>query len=140
MLIEKILGQYQLVPLHFMQAAVADGQTGVALYTAEDAAHVLLNIGYTMPFAGEVLGVSLNLNGAGTAGTLAVTPTIDATPVTDPTKSITTAVTGSDTCHRGTNKFAAGAVIGCNLTTASWDGITRDLLATVWVLLKVAGI
>jgi hypothetical protein len=141
MLIERILGKWQLVPLHFMQAAVADGQSAVAMYTAEDASHVLTNIGYTMPFAGEIIGVSLNLSAAATTGHIHLWPTIAGTAVTTPTVSVTTAVYGSSKCPRGTNKFAKNAVIGCKLTSeGTWDGTTSDLLVTVWVLMKIEGI
>jgi hypothetical protein len=135
------LGKYQLVPLVFAQDAVADSQTAVALFCQQVHGAVALdNVGYTMPFEGEVLGISSNLNSAGTTGTLTVVPTIGAVACTDPSAAITTLLVASDTCPRGTNPFAKNAVIGANLTTASWNGTTADLVVIVWVLLKIAGI
>ncbi len=141
MQIVNTLGKYQLVPLVFAQDAVADAQTAVALYCQQVHGAVALdNIGYVMPFAGEVIGVTLGLTAAGSAGTLTVVPSIDTTACTDPSAAVTTAVAESDTCRRGTNPFAAEAVIGAQLTTASWNGTTSDLVVIVWVLLKISGI
>ena len=136
------LGKYALVPLVFVQDAVAASQSAVALKTQEvNVAASNDTIAYTMPFAGEVIGVSLNLSVAGTLGTLTVQPTIATTVTTDPSASVTTAVVGSDKCKRGTNPFAANAAIGAKLTTdATWDGITADLVVIVWVLLQISGI
>lgn len=135
------LGRYQLVPLVFAQDAVADAQTAVALFCQQVHGAVALdNIAYTMPFSGEVIGITSNLTAAGSAGTLTVVPTIDTTACTDPSAAITTEVVQSDTCRRGTNPFAAEAAIGANITTASWNGTTSDLVVIVWVLLKVSGI
>ena len=135
------LGKYQLVPLVFAQDAVADSQTAVALFAQQVHGAVALdNIGYTMPFAGEIVGITSNLNSAGTTGSLTVAPTIDATACTDPSAAITTLLVASDTCKRGTNPFAAKAVIGANLTTASWNGTSADLVVIVWVLLRISGI
>jgi hypothetical protein len=141
MQIERIMGKWQLIGLPFAQAAVADGQSAVALYTAEDAGHVLLNTSYTMPFAGEIIGVSANLDTAGTVGDLILTPTIAGTVTTDPALTITTLAYGKDTCSRGTNMFAAGALVGCKLTSEnSWNGTSSDLQVIVWVILKVEGV
>jgi hypothetical protein len=136
------LGKHQLVPLVFAQTAVAASQTAAALYTSEVATPlVALNVGYTMPFAGEIIGITLNLDAAATAGTLTVVPTIATTACTDPSAAVTTAVVESDTCKRGTNPFAAEAVIGAKITTsAGWNGTSSDVQVTVWVLLTISGI
>jgi hypothetical protein len=142
MQIENILDQYQLVPLTFAQSQLAASQTAVALYPIETATpHVLLNLGYTMPFAGFVVAVSVNLNAAATAGSLTVTPTIDTTVVTTPVATLTTAAYGVATCQRSKNGFAKNAVIGCKITTGgTWNGTTRDLQVIVWVLMKITGV
>jgi hypothetical protein len=135
------LGKYQLVPLFFSQDNVADSQTAVALYTTEVASAAgVVNVGYTMPFAGEIIGVSANLDTAATTGTLTIVPTIAGTAASDPSVAITTAAVGSDTCRRGTNNFAANAVIGAKITTSGWNGTSSDLNVIVWVLLKISGI
>ncbi len=135
------LSRYQLVPLLFAQDAVAASQTAAALYTTDANNSTSLNVYYTMPFAGEIIGVSANLDTAGTAGTLTVNPNIAGVAVTDPALAITTLAYGSDTCPRGTNTFAANAQIGCKITTsAAWNGTSADLQVIVWVLLKIESI
>ena len=68
MQIANILGKYQLVPLVFAQDAVAASQTAVALFPQQVHGAVGLdNVGYVMPFAGEIVGVSNDLTAAGTS-------------------------------------------------------------------------
>ena len=136
------LARWQLYPLTFGQSAVAASQTAAALYAQEvHGAVVLDNIGYTVPFEGYVVGISLNTTAASTDGTLTVVPTIDTTATTDPSLAITTAVVGADFCPRTTNYFAANSVIGADLTTtATWTAETMDLLVQVWVLVKIDSI
>jgi len=143
MQINNVLAKHQLVPLMFMQDAVADAQSAVALYSAQvHGAVALSTIGYVMPFAGEVVGVSIGLDLAGTQGSLTVVPTIDTVVCTDLSAAIaTSAVKASDDCKRGSNPFAKNALIGAKVTTAgSWDGTTADLTVTVWVILSISGI
>lgn len=141
MQINKILGKYQLVPLHFAQDGCAAGQTNVQLPIIEAAGPVSFGItGYTMPFAGEIVGISYDLETAAANGTLTIGPTIGGTEVSDPTLSITTGTTGSDTCNRGKATFAKNAIIGAEITTSgAWDG-TDDLSVIVWVILAISGI
>lgn len=141
MRVDKTLGKYQLVPLVFMQDGCAASQTNVQLYTAQVGGPVELVItGYTMPFDGEIVGISYDLQTAAANGTLTIGPTINGTEAADPTLSITTGTTGSDTCNRGKVPFAKGAIIGAEITTSgTWDG-TDDLLVVVWVILAISGI
>ena len=136
------LARWQLIPLVFSQTAVAASQTATALYAQEvDTPLVLDNLGYTIPFEGYVVGISLNLTAASTGGTLTVVPTIDTTATTDPSLAVTTAVVGADMCPRITNYFDANSVIGADLTTnAGWTAETLDLLVQVWILVKIASI
>jgi hypothetical protein len=136
------LSRWQLVPLVFMQDGVAASQTNVQLPIAEVNAGAGNAVdGYVMPFEGEIVAISAALSAAATAGSLTVGPTIAGTEKTDPTLSITTDTAKSDTCGRGTNRFAKDAVIGAEITSdGSWDGTGSDLLVTVWVLLKIMGI
>ncbi len=141
MQINRVLSQYQLVPLLFSQASVAASQSDVQLYTQEVDATVLDTTGYTMPYAGEIVAISAHLSAAATDGTLTIGPTIAGTEKSDPTLSITTQTEKYDSCRRGTNPFAAGAVIGAESTTsAGWTAETMDLQVIVWVLLKIEGI
>lgn len=135
------LSRWQLVPLLFAQDAVAASQTAAVLYTTDANNSTSLNVYYTMPFAGEIVGVSANLDTAGTAGTLTINPNLSGSAVTDPALVITTLAYGKDTCPRGKNVFAANAQVGCKITTsADWNGTTSDLQVIVWVLLKITGI
>jgi hypothetical protein len=141
MQINRVLSAWQLVPLYFAQDAVAASQTAVALKTTDANNSVALNVYYTMPFAGEIIGVSSNLDTAGTAGSLTINPNLSGTAVSDPEIAMTTLAYGSDACKRGANAFAKNALVGCKITTsADWDGTSADLQVIVWVLLNVSGI
>lgn len=138
--IERVIAKGQLVPLVFGQDAVAASQTDVQLPVAVGEASQAVT-GYTMPFEGEIVAVCADLSAAATAGSLTVGPTVGGTEKTDPTLSITTETTKRDKALRGTAVFAAGDIIGAEITTAAgWDGTTADLAVTVWVLLHVEGI
>lgn len=142
--ISPIIAKGQLVPLHFFQADLAASQTDVQLSVAavDNAGDdQLQSTEYAMPFAGEVVAVSWATSAAATAGTLSIGATFAGTEDTDTTQSITTAVSGYGAVARGKATFAAGALVGCEITTnGSWDGTSADLVATVWVLLYLAGI
>ncbi len=141
MQIASVLGKYALVPLCFEQTDLAATQTAAALLPVGATGASATNVGYTMPFAGEIIGVSINTTAAATAGTLTCVPTLATVVCTDPSIAITTAVVGSDTCNRGTNAFAKNAVIGAKVTTtADWDATGADLEAIVWVILNISGI
>ncbi len=142
MQVSNVLSKHQLVPLVFAQDAVAASQTAVALYCQQVHGAVALdNIGYVMPFAGEIIGISADLSAASVAGTLAVVPSVDTTAATDPALAITTDTAKSDTCRRGSVPFAKDAVIGATITTsAGWNAETMDLVVIVWVLLNISGI
>lgn len=142
MQIEKITSKGQLVPILFMQDNVAASQSNVQLTVSEVASAAGNAVdGVTMPFAGEIIAISADLSAAGSAGSLTVGATVAGTEGSDPTLSITTETSKSDTCPRGTAQFAAGAVIGAEITTdGSWNGTTADLVVTVWVLLNLDGI
>lgn len=140
MQIERITARGQLVAYVFGQDALAASQTDVQLPTAIGEGSQAVT-GYTMPFAGEIVAITADLSAAATAGSLTVGPTIGGTEKTDPTLSITTQTTRSDTAPRDTAKFAAGDVLGAEITTSgTWDGTTADLAVTVYVLLYVDGI
>lgn len=140
MQIERITARGQLVAYVFGQDALAASQSNVQLPVAVGEASQAVT-GYTMPFDGEIIGIAADLSAAGSAGSLTVGPTIGGTEEADPTLSITTETTKSDTCPRGTVTFAAGDVLGAEITTdGSWNGTTADLAVTVYVLLYVDGI
>lgn len=142
--IERIISRGQLVPLVFHQADVAASQTNVQLSVAavDNAADDQLAVdGYVVPFDGEIVAISARLSAAATAGSLTVGPTIGGTEEADPTLTITTAQSARDSAPRGTAPFAAGDLIGAEITSGgTWDGTGADLTVVVWVLLYVDGI
>lgn len=142
MQIERGMSKWQMVPLTFMQDAVAASQTDVQLPIAEVNAGAGNAIAeYVMPFAGEIMAVSWILSAAGTAGSFTVGPTVGGTEKTDLTQTIGTAASGRGKVNRGTVKFAAGDKIGAEITTdGSWDGVASDFAVTVWVALELDGI
>jgi ribonuclease J len=97
--------------------------------------------GYTMPFAGEIVGVSFVLSAAAAAGVGTVGATIGGTEDADTTLTMGTSAGTYKRVKRGSARFVAGDKIGCELTTdGSWDATTSDLGVTVWVLLEMEGI
>lgn len=141
MQIDRVISKGQLVQLTFMQDGVAINQTDVQLPVSEVSGPVGIAVdGYVMPFAGEIIAISARLETAGSAGTLTIGPTVNGTEVTDPTLSMGTSQSLSDTCLRGTSRFAAGALIGAEITTnGTWNG-TGDLAVSVFVILEIEGI
>ena len=138
MQIERITSRGQLVPLIFMQDALAASQTDVQLPIVEETSLV---VGVTMPFGGQIVAITADLSSAGSAGSLTVGATIAGTELATPALSITTETAKSTFVARDTAKFAAGAVLGAEITTdASWNGTTADLAVTVWVILEIEGI
>lgn len=142
MQIDRVISKGQLIALTFMQDALAASQTDVQLLIGEVASAASNAVdGYVMPFAGEIVGITARLSAAATTGTLTVGPTVNGTEKTDPTLSITTAVSAWDTAPRGTSTFAAGDLIGAEITTGgTWDGTTADLTVTVYVILHLEGV
>lgn len=141
--IERIISKGQLVPLVFMDNAVAASQTNVQLSIVETSATTSNsdNKEYLMPFDGEVVAITAHLSAAATAGTLTIGPTVNGTEAADPTLSITTAVVARDKANRGVAAFVAGDLIGAEITTGgTWDATTADLVVVVWVLLHLEGV
>lgn len=140
--LERLIAKGQLVPLTFMQDAVAASQTDVQLSVAEVNAGAGNAIdGYVMPWEGEIVAITARTSAAATAGTLTIGATVGGTEKTDPAITITTAQTGRDLANRGTSLFSAGDLIGAEITTdGSWDATTADLSVVVWVLLHLEGI
>lgn len=132
----------KLAVFTFMQDNMAASQTDTQLPVAEvtGAAGNVVD-GYAMAFAGTIVGISYVTSAAATAGALTIGPTINGTEQANPTLSVTTGTNGSDSAPRGAAAFAAGAVIGAEITTTSvWDATTADLAVSVWCLLEVAGV
>ena len=133
----------QLIPLVFMQSDVAVSQTNAQLTVAEvrDVAAVVDDQnaadGYSMPFAGEVIGISLRSSAARTAGTATVEGMVG-TVATGLTAVLDAANTQNKatTQIRGSDRFVAGDVVRARITTdASWAPVTADFAVIVWVLL-----
>jgi hypothetical protein len=138
--ITRDMSKGQLVALAFGQDAVAASQTDVQLPVAMAEASMAVT-GYVAPWAGRVVAVAASLSAAATAGTLTVGATFGGTEDADTTMTIATETEKSVRVLRTKAAFAAGAVIGCEITSsASWDGTTADLAAQVYVVYDVEGI
>jgi hypothetical protein len=134
--ITREFAKYQLIPLTFAQANVAASQTDVQLKDASGQVE-----GLSMPFAGEVLAVSVDLTAAATAGSLAVGVTKGGTEAAATVQTLTTAAAATKAFPRGTMTFAAGDKLGVEITTAAaWDATTADMAVTVLVALAVEGV
>lgn len=135
-------GTGQLVGLTFMQDNVAASQTDVQLTIAEVAAAAGNAVDeYTMPWDGEVVGVSFKLSAAGTTGAFTIGATINGTEDTDTTITVGTSTSNYKRVGRGQCEFTAGQRIGAEITTAAgWDGTTADLGVTVWCLVNLDGV
>lgn len=142
MQIDRSIAKGQLVALTFMQDALAASQTDVQLLVAEVASAASNAVdGYVMPFAGEIIAISGRLSAAATAGTLTVGPTVGGTEKTALTQTVTTGQSPYGKVNRGSVVFAAGDLVGAEITTdGSWDGTTADLAVTVWCLLYLDGV
>lgn len=141
--IERIISKGQLIPLLFAQDAVADSQSAVAMNIMETTAttSTLPVTEYVMPWAFEIVGITVSSSEARTAGTLTVDATIDGTVT-----GLTGVLDGTDTTRdyakqaRNTDVGVAGQRVGVKLTTASWTPVTADIAVVVYVLVHLEGI
>lgn len=133
---------YPIVPLLFSQDNVAASQSNVqlsVLQVASAAENVVDS--YRAPWPGVIVAIAASVSTAATAGTLTVGATVNGTEAGDPTLTFTDAASYSDTATRGTATFAAGDLIGCEITADdNWNGTTSDLLVQVYVMYEVTGI
>ena len=78
---------------------------------------------------------------AGTTGTFTIGATIGGTEDADTTVTVGTTTTGRKIVQRGACRFAAGDLLGAEITTGgTWDGVTADLTVTVYALLGLEGV
>jgi len=130
----------QLVAYVFGQDALAASQTDVQLPTVMGEASQAVD-GYAMPFKGDVVAVSWTSSVAGSAGNATVGATIGGTENANTTLPITIETNKSLLVPRGKCAVAAGARLGCELTTdGTWNGTSADLVATIYVLHYMDGI
>lgn len=130
----------QLVPYVFGQDALAASQTDVQLPASIAEASQVVD-GYTMPFPGEVVAIAWSTDTAVTAGQLTIGATIGGTEDADTTVTITGGTGGRLAVPRGKCPVAAGARLGCEITTNSgFLPVTADLVATIYVLHYLEGI
>lgn len=138
MQIDRKISKGQLVGIPFVQDAVAASQTDVQL-TVQDSGVAV--DGLSMPFNGEVVGLSYDLSAAGSAGSLGIGATLDGTENTGTTQAVSTAAAGYKAFPRGTMRFVAGQKLGVEITTSgTWDGTTSDLVVMLWVMMELEGI
>jgi hypothetical protein len=139
---EQIAARGQVLPFVFVQDAVAASQTDVQINIQEVSGGMALAVSeLSMPWAGRVVGISVNTSAAATAGSLTVGATIDGTEQAASTQTITTATAAYAVIPQGSIKFSAGQKLGVEITTsASWDAVTADLAVIVYVLLDCQGV
>jgi hypothetical protein len=141
-IIDRSISKGQLVHLSFQQDDMAASQTDVQLLVTQvtGAAGNVVD-GYVMPFSGDIVAISWKTSASATAGVLTIGPTVNGTEDADLTQTVTTASSGSGTTVRENIRFAAGDVIGAEITTTSvWDATTADLQVSVWAILALEGI
>lgn len=148
MQIENVIAKGTVVQLTFMQSDVAASQTNAALTVAEvrdtaaSADDQNAADGYVMPWAGEVIGISVRASAARSAGTLTVEALIGAAAT-----ALTAILNATNTQmkatlqQRGKSTFPANSLIAARITTdGSWAPVTADIVVTVWVLLYLDSI
>lgn len=142
MQIEDIAAKGQLVQIVYAQHDVANSQTDVALNVQETANGQHLQVtGVSMPFSGQIVGISVDLSGAATTGTLTVSPTVDGVIVSGATQTITTQQAAHAKFERYAHKIDAGSKLGVKISTnGGWDGHASDLFVVVYVLVQMTGI
>lgn len=139
---EQIAARGQIVPIVFVQDAVAASQTDAQLNIQEVSGGMALAVqGLSLPWAGSVVGISVDTSAAATAGSLAVGVTLDGTEQSATTQTITTATAASAVFPQTAVPFAAGQKLGVEITTSgTWDAVTADLAVVVYVLLDCQGV
>jgi len=136
MQITREFAKYQLVTLSFGVANLSASQTDVQIKDATGQVE-----GISMPFAGELLAISIDTTAAATAGELTVGATKGGTENASTTQTITTATAATNAFARGTATFVAGDKLGVEITTsADWDATTADLSVQLLVALAVEGV
>ena len=141
MQIKGYIAKGQVVPLHFMEAAVAASQTNAQMVLVDVGTSPSLTDGIIVPFAGAVIGLSWFKNAAGTAGSLTIGASIDGTEVAATTQTVSTAESGYDAFKRDVAKFEEGAELGVEITTdGSWAPVDADLSVFLWVLFELKGV
>lgn len=139
--IERAISKGQLVAYTFGQTDLAVSQSNVQLAGAIGETGQTTD-GFVAPFAGEIIAIGWNLTAAKTGGSLTVGATIGGTEVAATTQTVPTVDTsGRGVVVRGTAPFAAGDVIGAEITTdASFAPITADLAVVIYALLYLENI
>jgi len=134
---EQIAARGQILPLLFVQDAVAASQTDAQLNLMEVTGGSALAIqGISMPWAGSVVGISVDLSAAATAGQLTVGVTNGGTEAAASTQTLTTQTAKTAVFAQDAIRFVAGDKLGVEITTnMAWDGVTADLAVVVYVLL-----
>lgn len=136
MLSERIAVTYPTIAIGpFADDGVAASQSNVQLTIAG----ALANDGVVMPRPGWVVGMSIDLSAAASAGSMTVGVTVNGTENASTTQTITTATEAyprwspRDVAPR----FAAGDNIGVEITTdSSWNATTADLVVYLYVVFE----
>lgn len=141
MQIEAIAAKGQVIPFIFCQHSVANSQTDVQLNVIEAGNQLLGVTGISMPFAGQIIGMSVDLSAAASAGQLTVGVTVNGTEKSITTQTFTTGTAARPVFARDAVPVVAGDLLGVEITSnAGWNGTSSDLLVIVYVLAEISGI
>ena len=148
---ENIIAKGQLVPVMFTQDQVAASQSSAAMEilnmvfdagTSDATFNYPQNTEIVIPWAFDVIGISVRSTAARTGGTLTVDATINGTKTgLTAVLNATNTQSASNTQARDVDSGSAGDRVGVKLTTdASWAPTTADIVVVVWLLVYVSDI
>lgn len=143
MQIEDIAAKGQLVQFSFAEHSIANNQVDIEVHVQETANGQYLSINeVSLPFAGNLVAMTVNLSGSATTGQATFAPTINGTKIASQFhQTITTQQAITARFERDTIDLLAGDKIGVKLTTnAGWNGTTLDAYVTLYVLVQMTGI
>ena len=133
--IERVLSTGQLIPLQYSRHTVtADASIPMPVLETMDPVELV-----TVPFDGNIVGVSVALSTPGTTGQLTITPSVDGVAYAAGTVAATLGpLTASGRVARGQIPVKAGQEVGALIgTSVDWAPLAVDLVATLWLLLRL---
>lgn len=143
MQIEDIAAKGQLIQVSFAEHSVANNQTDAEMHVQETANGQRLGIArVSLPFAANLVAMTVDLSGAATTGQAVFAPTINGTKIDSGYhQTITTQQQVVIKFERDAIDLLPGDKIGVKLTTNNgWDGTTLDGYVTLYLLAQMTGI
>ena len=106
---EQIAARGQVVPFVFVQDAVAASQTDAQINIQEVSGGMALAVSeLSMPWAGSIVGISVNTSAAATAGSLTVGVTLDGTEQTASTQTARSSTFSAENFSSSRGKTTTG--------------------------------